>query len=319
MDIKGLVKGMTVEENFAVISTTAKKTAGGKPYLVVELSHPTGTINAKVWDDNMPMAIFEPGKVFRVWAIVDAFRDAINLNVNKAFLVEEEKVEDYVKSQPTLVFDIETSGKKFEELDEWDQNYLLNNLQKYEEDKEEAKKKTALYPLYGQVVSIGMFNPESKKGNVFLISKKKTIKLDDNNFKAQTFVNEKEMLGKFWQVFAKFKRYVTYNGIRFDLPFLQFRSAINQVKVPLELKFYSDEHVDLMKKFSTGNVYKLEALCRAFKITNPKEKGVSGMHVSNLFEKGKVEEIANYVARDAISTSQLYEIWKKYMAGKIVV
>jgi len=53
--------------------------------------------------------------------------------------------------------------------------------------------------------------------------------------------------------------------------------------------------------------------------SNPKDKGVSGLHVSGLFSQGKIREIGDYVSRDVISTAQLYDTWKKYMAGKIVL
>jgi predicted PolB exonuclease-like 3'-5' exonuclease len=318
IDIKKLTKGMTVEENFAVISVTKKQTSTGKSFLTAELSHPSGKITGKVWEENLTTAQLLPNKVFRISAFVDNYNNNQSLIINQAYFVDDEEIDNYVTSQPTLVFDIETAGKKFEDLEDWDKEYLLNTLQRNEEDKEKAKQKTALYPLYGQVVSIGLYCPEKEKGNVLTLGKKE-VKLDDPKFTCKTFESEKELLASFWDIFTKFTKFVTFNGINFDLPFLQFRSAINQVKVPIEIKPYSDDHIDLMKKFSSGANYKLEALCRTFGITNPKEKGVSGLHVSQLFEEGKIDDIANYVSRDVVSTSQLYLIWKKYLAGKIII
>lgn len=327
MDLKSLSKGMIVEDKFALISQNKKTASNGKPYLVLELSHKTGNIKAKVWQDNFNNVNLNVGKIHFIDALFDSFGGYTNLVVRKAYPVEEDDFDNFVKATPTLVFDIETAGIDFDDLDEWNQDYFLNTLEKYTlekaktktEGKKEASQRTGLYPLYGQVVSIGMYNPENDKGMV-LTQGLEEVKIKDDKFSCQVFENEKLLLENFWKLYIKYDRFVTFNGTGFDYPFLLFRSAINQVKVPTEIKYYGDEHIDLMKKFSSGhNNFKLEALCRAFGITNPKEKGVSGLHVSNLFREGKIQDIADYVSRDAYSTSELYKIWKTYMAGKIIV
>ncbi len=54
----------------------------------------------------------------------------------------------------------------------------------------------------------------------------------------------------------------------------------------------------------------------AFGIENPKEAGVHGKDVNELFDKQEYNKIADYVARDAYSTSILYNIWREYMSGE---
>jgi hypothetical protein len=59
-----------------------------------------------------------------------------------------------------------------------------------------------------------------------------------------------------------------------------------------------------------SRAYKLEAVCKAIGITNPKEKGVSGLLVSDLYKQKKHQSIIDYVTRDVVSTAELYKYWR---------
>ena len=86
--------------------------------------------------------------------------------------------------------------------------------------------------------------------------------------------------------------------------------------VPFEIKKWgSDKFIDLFNRIKQSHGYKLEILCKAFGIENPKEAGVHGGDVNELFDNKDFQKIADYVARDAFSTSRLYMIWKEYMSG----
>ena len=160
MNLKKLTPGQEINANFAIIKVEEKRANNGKLYKTVELTNLTGIIGGKIWEEAFATAPLESGKVFQISAKVDSYHDILSLNISQAYLIEEE-FENYISPRPTLVFDIETAGKNFDELSQWDQDYLLNNLEKQNENKKEAKERTGLYPLYGQIVSIGMFNPES--------------------------------------------------------------------------------------------------------------------------------------------------------------
>jgi hypothetical protein len=54
-------------------------------------------------------------------------------------------------------------------------------------------------------------------------------------------------------------------------------------------------------------------------ILNPKEEGTSGEDVAKLFNEGNIKQISDYVSRDTKATSQLYQVWKEYIAGKIII
>jgi DNA polymerase elongation subunit (family B) len=231
--------------------------------------------------------------------------------------MENEETEEYRANVKTMVFDIETVGKKFEDLDEVEQDYLLNNLEKAENDKEIAKKKTGLYSIFGMVCAIGAFNPNTKKGIVLLIGDKDLVP-EKKNYTYKIYKNEKDLLVGFWEIAKEYELFVTYNGDTFDFPYLQIRSGINRVKIPFEIKKWGTEKfVDLQNKIRQSHGFKLEMLCKAFGIENPKEAGVHGSDINDLFDNKNYQKIADYVARDAFSTSELYLIWKEFMSGEI--
>ena len=123
---------------------------------------------------------------------------------------------------------------------------------------------------------------------------------------------------KFWELASKVQRFVTFNGNNFDIPYLIIRSGINRVKIPFEIKKYSQNFIDLEDRLKqNGKPFKLEMLCRVFGIDDPKDKGVTGAEVSNLFYQKKFQQIADYVTRDAVATAELYQIWREYLSGEI--
>ncbi len=63
----------------------------------------------------------------------------------------------------------------------------------------------------------------------------------------------------------------------------------------------------LTKKFN------LDFYCRAFGVESPKSQGISGMEVKNLYDAGKIKEIAVYCGKDVIATYELYKIWDEYL------
>jgi len=305
------------DEHFLVSKKELKKTSKGDDYLQLELTKPEGKIEAKIWNNNIPGCQLEVGKIIELNGKTQEYKGQISLIIDNCQIMENEEIEEYKANVKTMVFDIETVGKKFEELDEVEQDYLLNNLEKAEENKEVAKKKTGLYSIFGMVCAIGAFNPNSKKGIVMLIGDK-DLTPEKENYTYKIFKNEKDLLIGFWEIAKEYELFVTYNGDNFDFPYLQIRSGVNRVKVPFEIKKWGgDKFIDLQNKIRQSHGFKLEMLCKAFGIENPKEAGVHGGDVNDLFDDKDYQKIADYVARDAFSTSQLYLIWKEFMSGEI--
>lgn len=340
--------GQRIDDRFGVISVSEKTTQKGDPYLVVELTHPSGTVSGKVWSDAMPDVQLLEGGVADISATVDEYRGVKNFNISHARHVTEEKLDKYLSEKPTLVFDIETVGKEFKELDEVEQDYLMNNLEKNFEGSDKQKKdRTGLYPMFGFVVAIGMYNPSSHRGAVYYLGNNKSqitnskqiqnsndhkvkqtqkqksdvsSQMLDVSFQYKTFEDERALLEGFWETASKYDRFVTYNGNGFDFPFMVFRSGVHRVKVPFEIGGSSDKFLDLAYKIRVNNrSIKLEQVCKSFGIDNPKQKGVSGIEVAKLYRKGKLEKILKYVERDVVATSELYQVWKTYLAGKVIV
>ena len=316
MAIKFGAKELIRDGHFLVSSQEIKQTKNGDNFYVLELSNKEGKIEAKIWNNNIPQCNFEVGKIIEINGKTQEYNGKIGIIIDSCQIVTTEESSDYSPSIPTLVFDIETLGKKFEDLDESEQDYLLNNLEKNEEDKEKAKNKTALYSIFGMVCAIGAYDIDSKNGVVLSLSTKE-IKPENGNFVYKTFDNEKELLEEFWKLTSKYEQFVTYNGDNFDFPYLMIRSGINRVKMPFEIKKWSDKFIDLQNKIRQSHAFKLEFLCKAFGIENPKEKGVHGDDVTKLYNQQEFNKIADYVARDAVATSELYLIWKNYMSGQI--
>ena len=315
MAIKFGANELIRDEHFLVLQKETKQTSKGDIYYQLSLSNKDGIIEAKIWNNNIPQCNLEQGKIIEVNGKTQEYKGQISLIIDSCQIVNSEEADEYSPISKTMVFDIETVGKKFEELDEAEQDYLLNNLEKATEDKEEAKKKTGLYSIFGKVCAIGAFNPGSKKGMVLLLGGKDLVP-EKENYTYKIFETEKDLLTEFWKITTEYELFVTYNGDNFDFPYLIIRSGINRVKVPFEVKKWgSEKFIDLQLKIKQSHAFKLEMLCKAFGIENPKEAGVHGNDVNELFDNKDFQKIADYVARDAYSTAQLYLIWKEYMSG----
>jgi len=294
-----------------------KSTKNGDIYYDLELSDNTGIIAGKIWNNAIPNCQFEVGKIVEINGLTQEYNGKVSIIINKSVLMNSENMAEFRPNIPTLVFDLETIGKDFEELDSEEQDYLLNNLEKGTENKEEAKGKIALYSIFGKICAIGGFDTNLGKGFALVLGKGE-IMPENDDFKYHVFENEKDLLTKFWEIAEKYELFVTYNGTSFDFPYLTVRSGVNRVKIPFEMKKYGNDHIDLMTKLNQNNRgYKLEMICKAFGVKNPKAEGVHGGDVNNLFKAKEYNKIADYVSRDVVATNELYKIWKEFLSGEI--
>src|SRR3989344_5588029 len=105
-----------------------------------------------------------------------------------------------------IFLDIETVPMRIEHED----------VKQYLMDKKISKEERSYNPLYSKIITIGMktFNESTE----MLIGK------------------EKEMLEQFWGKLKGLNTIlVTYNGYKFDIPFIVLRSIINNVKIPFSI------------------------------------------------------------------------------------
>ncbi len=233
---------------------------------------------------------------------------------------------------PKIIFDIETIGEDYDQMDEVTQKVLTKKIrvgdepgEKFDEELEKIKNELVFSPLTGEIVAVGVLDADTKKGAVYhqnLADDAKEFEEEGIKFKP---MGEKEILESFWKVAEKAEEFVSFNGRGFDVPYLMIRSAIHKIRPSknlmanryLNLQPRDSKHVDLMDQLNFyGAVWgrtNLHLCCRAFGIKSPKEEGINGDDVTRLFGEGKHLDIARYNARDLVSTRELYDYWNKYM------
>jgi hypothetical protein len=217
-----------------------------------------------------------------------------------------------------LVIDIETIGFDFEALPEKIQDYLLQYA-KTEEEKEEIKNKLGLSPLTGEIVAIGMFNPDTQKGKMFFQNNGgEQVEFEERGIFYQSGT-EKQLLEHFWSTVSRYDQIITFNGRAFDVPFLMLRSTKHSVRPTRNLLGYRYEfqrHCDLLDQltfYGAMRKFRLDFYAKFFEIRSSKDEGIDGSMVSHLYETGKYLEIARYCARDLETTKELYDCWEKYL------
>lgn len=233
---------------------------------------------------------------------------------------------------PKLVIDIETAGKNLADFDQISQDYFRQwaKTSAAEEDDldfelQKIEEGFSLSPLTAEVVCIGMLNPETDKGMVYYQAGGERKEFEENSIKFYS-MSETEILKNFWEQAKFYDEFITFNGRGFDIPFLMIRSAIHKIKPTKNLlsnrylnsQFTGAKHIDLMDQFQFYGAtwgkrgYNLHMFCQAFGIKSPKNEGVSGVHVKEMFGKKEFERIARYNVDDIRATAALYDYWQKY-------
>lgn len=231
-----------------------------------------------------------------------------------------------------IIFDIETVGENFDELDITTQDVLTRWIKKefgsndeYQEALRDVKEGLGFSPLTGEIVAIGVLDCEKNKGVVYFQSPGEDMKeIEENGIKYKP-MSEKEMLESFWNGAKNYEEFVSFNGRAFDVPFLMVRSAIHSIRPTKDLmsnryvnsQKFASKHIDLLDQLTFyGAVRKkgnLHLWSRAFGIESPKAQGITGDDVSRLFKEKKFLDIAKYNVGDLMATKKLYEYWEKYI------
>src|SRR3989344_11571 len=220
---------------------------------------------------------------------------------------------------PRLIFDIETIGVEFDSLDDTSKEFLLLNADN-DEERDQIKEQLGFSPLTGQVVAIGIMNPDTEKGAVYFqdLSGKKEEQTDEK-ISYIACADEKELLKEFWAAAAHYNQFVSFAGHSFDCPYLMVRSAVNNVKptqLLLQNRYHSILHLDLLDRLTNFGAMRgkrsLHLWCQAFGIGSSKDKGVTGDDVAKLFKEKKYLDIAKYCYDDVKATKELFTYWDKY-------
>lgn len=124
---------------------------------------------------------------------------------------------------------------------------------------------------------------------------------------------ESDILIRYWKIVAAVRHrkgtLFSWNGDRFDLPFVTQRSWMNELKPPYSITKYNkpeDYHVDAARHYNMG-VYgasiKLDHAARALGVPG-KMSGITGDQFSRLLIDAP-ERAADYLAADILSTASV--------------
>jgi predicted PolB exonuclease-like 3'-5' exonuclease len=212
-----------------------------------------------------------------------------------------------------LFFDIETVRNN-KELDlnskEFELYQKKNRIKDTDEllpDNEVAElyhKKGGLRPIYNRIVNVVIG----------------TIK--DEKVYIKSFVGEeKEIIKSLYDVFSKYEIVSGYNLLNFDLPITRINSLrymkdriidllpdrFNDAgKKPWELKNIVD-FMDIFKGTYFNNL-SLDEVCYLLEIPSPKEGGIDGSQVSEVYYTEGVDRIAEYCKRDVLSIINIFRV-----------
>lgn len=229
-----------------------------------------------------------------------------------------------------LIIDIETSGEDWEQIDDQTKTLLKDRITRWHPELEDsaedsARNELGFSPFTGEIVALGLLDSDTNKGAVYYQAPGKKIADQDQGGIKLSVQTEKEMLEKFWTLSDRYTHFITYSGRTFDIPYIMLRSAIHGVQPKKDLMrgryLYQQSpnaiHIDLydqMAFYGAMRIGGLHLACRAFGVETPKDGAIDGAKVAEYYRAGKYQEIAEYNARDLVSTNQLYKKWQKYLA-----
>jgi hypothetical protein len=118
---------------------------------------------------------------------------------------------------------------------------------------------------------------------------------------------EAQILEQFWEAIAGFPDNVvwcTFNGKKFDVPFLELRSlhrglSPSRSDILNTYPYNHRPHADLCLEWP--QFYSLDDLCDLFGLESPKDE-LDGSEVAQAVEDGRLDEVATYAKGDALAT-----------------
>lgn len=233
-----------------------------------------------------------------------------------------------IDKRKILVFDLEVAALDFEtHFDQETKDYFLQ----YAAD-EDARKRVIESLVFNSftsvLVAIAMWDLNDEKGCVLINCEKDPVFIP--NRPNMTFVQgtEKEIVEQFWKIVRakNYNLFVTFNGREFDCPYLMLKSFELGVRPSYNFMKGSDfnfneYHIDLLKEFTfhrhspfgARRKFTLDFYCKRLGIKSPKDDGVKGAMITELFNNKEFKKIADYAAEDVVAEGELFKLWNEYL------
>ena len=206
-----------------------------------------------------------------------------------------------------LVFDIETIPQETLTFPLWREleRKTKNEVVKTSENEETTRLKLqSLNPAFGRILCIAvLYRSMNSQGE---------WEEEREVFYAP---DEKTLLSNFWGRLADFDNrrtlFVSFNGLRFDVPFIIARTIAHGLSQTNKLfldtyRYGRFPHFDAC--LALENQMTLEAACKMLGLDSPKTEDIRGGDVFEYYKRGQILAILNYCLRDVKST---YEIFKR--------
>ena len=218
----------------------------------------------------------------------------------------------------TLIFDIETipdaeSGRRLHDLQDLSDADVVRAL----EQLQYQKNGSTFMPHYlHKIIVISLIHVSEKDIKICSLSGE-----------------EKEIVQQFFQGLEKYKpQLVSWNGKRFDLPVLHYRSLLHRVAAPSYWEIgdnvnnfrynnyfnrYHWRHLDLMDVLAGYDSYAAAPLDKIAKLIGaPGKGGIDGSQVWDFYQQEKLEDIVNYCEADVVNTYLVY-LRFQFIRGKL--
>jgi len=210
-----------------------------------------------------------------------------------------------------LVLDIETVGAELSD-EEWE--YLVRRESEIPEEEREVVARRDNGASLAKVKVMYLADGDGERTEALpLNGEEYTVQFVRYGLSSGIEEAEREIIREVWYTLTKVRgRLVTYNGRRFDLPFLMLRSLVLDLpisKYHLGNRFDYTGHIDVMDVLSfhgLGRFSSLDFVCRRLGISTPKGN-MDGSEVEEYFKEGRYDDIATYNFYDVWATTAVYD------------
>jgi DNA polymerase elongation subunit (family B) len=219
-----------------------------------------------------------------------------------------------------VILDIETVGVKWNSLPVSTQDYLLK-YQETEREKERIRNSLSFWAPTAKVIVLGLLNPETRRAMI-LAESSPEAPMQGKDIQGERFGDvyystfrgdETTLLKKFWEMIPRYPQYITFNGRRFDCPFLMQRSLILGLTPSRNLdtpRYQLRPHLDLLEVltfFGATRKFTLQFWCQTLGIEDPKADFGDGSQVQKAYQEDRMEDIIAYNLSDLVATARLYQ------------